>query len=200
MSDCARLAGFGTATLAEAWAGARVVQAPPRPLSPEMVVAAPAYPLRCLPGDNLAFHLAIASAPKGSVLVMDYGADLGSGPFGEIMAFACQMRGLAGLITNGAVRDSRQIVELGLPVFAAGLNILGTTKRDRGSIGTEITLGGVRIAPGDIVMADADGAVVIDGEDLGPATLAAEARAMREAAMMERLREGETTLEILGLG
>lgn len=164
-----------------------------------MVLAGPARPVQCRPGDNLALHLAIADACPGDVLVVDYGGDLESGPFGEIMALACQMRGIAGLVIDGAVRDSAQIASLGFPVFARGLNIRGTVKQDQGVIGEPVTLGGVEIAAGDLVLADADAILVLAAADLAPALVAARNRAEREARMMERLRQGETTLSILGL-
>ena len=190
---------LGTATLGEAWPAARLVAAPIRPLGPGSALAGTALPLRCRPGDNLALHLAIAAARPGDVLVVDCGGSLDSGPFGEIMALACQMRGIAGLVIDGAVRDSAQIAALGFPVFARGLNIRGTAKSDRGEIGVPVTLGGVTIAPGDVILADADAILVLDAADLPPALAAAQARAAREAVMMTRLRAGETTLAILGL-
>lgn len=190
---------LGTATLGEAWPAARLVAAPLRPLAVGMALAGTALPLRCRPGDNLALHLAIAAARPGDVLVVDYGGSLESGPFGEIMALACRMRGIAGLVIDGAVRDSAQIAALGFPVFARGLNIRGTTKADRGEIGVPVVLGGVTIAPGDVILADADAILALDAGDLPPALVAAQARAAREALMMARLRAGETTLSILGL-
>lgn len=190
---------LGTATLGEAWPAARLVAAPLRPLAVGMALAGTALPLRCRPGDNLALHLAIAAARPGDVLVVDYGGSLESGPFGEIMALACRMRGIAGLVIDGAVRDSAQIAALGFPVFARGLNICGTTKADRGEIGVPVVLGGVTIAPGDVILADADAILALDAGDLPPALVAAQARAAREALMMARLRAGETTLSILGL-
>ena len=190
---------LGTATGAEAWPAARLGAAPVRPLAPGMALAGPALPVRCRPGDNLALHLAIAAARPGDVLVVDYAGSLDSGPFGEIMALACQMRGIAGLVIDGAVRDSAQIAALGFAVFARGLNIRGTTKQDRGQIGGPVTLGGATIAACDVVLADADAIVVLAAGDLAPALAAARARADREAQMMERLRQGETTLSILGL-
>jgi 4-hydroxy-4-methyl-2-oxoglutarate aldolase len=164
-----------------------------------MALAGPALTVRCRPGDNLALHLAIAAAQPGDVLVVDYGGSLGSGPFGEIMALSCKLRGIAGMVIDGAVRDSQQIVGLGFPVFARGLNIRGTTKSDRGQIGGTVTLGGVTVAPGDIILADADAVVVLAATDLPAALAAATARADREAITMDRLRRGETTLSILGL-
>ena len=135
----------------------------------------------------------------GDVLLVDHGGSLESGPFGEIMALACRMRGIAGLVIDGAVRDSAQIAALGFPVVARSLNIRGATKSDRGEIGVPVTLGGVTIALGDVILADADAILVLDAADLTLALAAAQARAAREAAMMTRLRAGETTLSILGL-
>jgi 4-hydroxy-4-methyl-2-oxoglutarate aldolase len=132
--------------------------------------------------------------------VVDYGGSLASGPFGEIMALACQMRGIAGLIMDGAVRDSAQIATLGFPVFARGVNIRGTAKLDRGQVGGPVSMGGATIVPGDIILGDADAILVLGAKDLPAALAAAETRTEREAVMMDRLRLGETTLEILGLG
>lgn len=164
-----------------------------------MTLAGPALTVRCVPGDNLALHIAIASATEGEVLVVDYGGSLDSGPFGEIMALACQMRGIAGMVIDGSVRDSAQIAGLGFPVFARGLNIRGTAKLDRGQIGVPVNIGGVAIQPRDIVLADADAILTLTPHDLPAALAAAQMRAERETVMMDRLRQGETTLSILGL-
>lgn len=190
---------LGTATLWEAWPATRIIDAPLRPLAPGMAMVGPALTVCCKPGDNLALHLAMASARGGEVLVVDYGGSLDSGPFGEIMALACQMRGIVGMVIDGSVRDSAQITELGFPVFARGLNIRGTVKQDRGKIGSPVSIGGVAIAPGDIILADADAIVTLAPGDLPAALAASKARAAKEAVMMERLRQGETTLSILGL-
>jgi 4-hydroxy-4-methyl-2-oxoglutarate aldolase len=199
VTPAGRLAALGTATVAEALSTARVLDPAPRPLSPEMRLAGPARTVRCPPGDNLALHLAIAAAQLGDVIVVDYGGSLASGPFGEIMALACQMRGIAGLVTDGAVRDSQQIAALGFPVFARGLNIRGTVKADPGETNVPVKLCGTVVHPGDMVLADADGVIVVPVGQVQTALAEAEARAAREAQMIERLRAGETTLQILGL-
>lgn len=199
MSGAAELLTYGTATLCEAWPSARLIDRPLRPLAPGMAVAGPALTVSCQPGDNLALHLAIAAARPGDVLVVDYGGSLGSGPFGEIMALASALRGIAGLVIDGAVRDSAQIAAAGFPVFCLGLNIRGTSKRDPGRIGAALHLGGVEIAAGDLIVADADAVVCLPAGDLAAATAACAERAGREARMMDRLRAGETTLDILGL-
>ena len=199
MTGAADLLAHGTATLCEAWPAATLIDRPLRPLATGMALAGPALPVRCKPGDNLALHLAIAAARPGDVLVVDYAGSLGSGPFGEVMALACTLRGIAGLVIDGAVRDSAQIAAMGFPVFCAGLNIRGTTKLDPGTIGAPIRLGAASIRPGDILLADADAVVCLPAADLAPAIAAAAARTEKEARMMDRLRAGETTLQILGL-
>jgi len=199
VTDVARLADFGTATIGEAVPEARLLDAPLRPLAPGMRVAGPARTVRCLPGDNLALHRLIAAGGPGDVLVVDYGASTQSGPFGEIMALACMERGIVGMVIDGAVRDSVQIVEMGFPVFARGVNIRGTVKQDRGDVDIPLLIGGAWVRPGDLVVADNDAVIVLPADSGAAALRAAEARAANEARMMERLRAGETTLQILGL-
>lgn len=199
MDSAAELLALGTATLAEAWPAAHVLDLPLRPLAPGMGCAGPALTVRCRPGDNLALHLALAAARPGQVLVVDYGGSTGSGPFGEIMALAGQYRGLAGMVIDGTVRDSAQIAALGFPLFCRGLNIRGTVKADRGDIGVPLVLGGVAIAPGDIILADADAIIALTPDDLQPALAAARLRAEKEDTMKRRILAGETTLQILGL-
>ncbi|WP_134680470.1 RraA family protein [Paracoccus ravus] len=200
MTPYARLAELGAATLGEAWPQARIATAPPRPLAPDMALAGPAVTVRCQPGDNLALHRVIAQAGPGDVLVVDYGGRTDSAPFGEIMALACQLRGIAGLIIDGAVRDSMAIIRAGFPVFAHGLTIFGSTKRHAGAIGANLLLAGTEVASGDLVVADADGMVVVARDQIDKALEAAQARAAREEHVMARLRAGESTLEIFGLG
>lgn len=199
MTPAACLAELGTATVGEVVATARIIDLPIRPLAPEMIVAGPALTVRCQPGDNLALHLAMAASQPGDVLVVDYGGSTESGPFGEIMALACQVRGIAGMVIDGSVRDSRSIVATGFPVFCRGLNIRGTTKQHRGEIGGTIRLGSITIERGDMVIADNDAIVVLSPDEATVAVSAGRVRAEKEAQMMARLRGGETTLQILGL-
>ena len=201
MNVAAKLAAFGTAAIGEAWSNARIMRSPPEPVAPSMSMAGFAHTVRCQPGDNLAIHHAIAAAAKDStvLLVVDYGKSVSSGPFGEIMALACKQRGISGLLISGAIRDSQQISHLGFPVFALGKNIAGTTKNDAGQQNCPVIIGDVRINPGDMVVADADGIVVIDASDITQAFDAAEARVSKEAEVIERLKSGETTLRIYNL-
>lgn len=200
MSLAARLAAVGTATIGEAAPTVRIVDLPLRPLAAGMIAAGAAMTVRCRPGDNLALHRAIAAAASGDVLVVDYGGSLESGPFGEIMALACRLRGIAGIVIDGAVRDSAQIAALDFPVFCRSLNIRGTAKQDIGELGGRIMLGTVPVNRGDFIVADADAVVILPSTDALAAASAGETRAARERDMMARLRSGETTLKILGLG
>jgi 4-hydroxy-4-methyl-2-oxoglutarate aldolase len=166
-----------------------------------MSMAGFAYTVRCQPGDNLAIHYAIAAAAKDAtgLLVVDYGKSVSSGPFGEIMAIACKQRGISGLLISGAIRDSQQISHLGFPVFALGKNITGTTKFDAGQQDCAVNIGDVWINPGDMVVADADGIIVIDASEITHALEAAEARVKKETDIIERIKSGETTLHIYNL-
>lgn len=199
MDSAAELIALGTATLAEAWPAAQILTGDLRPLAPGMACAGPAFTVRCPPGDNLALHLAMAAARPGDVLVADYGGSTDSGPFGEIMALACRTKGLAGLIIDGTVRDSAQIADLGFPVFCRGVNIRGTIKSDPGLQAVPVALGGVTIAPGDIVLADADAIITLTAAALQPALASAQARAFKEEQIKQRIAGGESTLQILGL-
>lgn len=199
MTPAQRLARAGTATIGEAAPGTRIVGAPIRPLAQGMRLAGPVRTVRCRPGDNLALHRMLAVAGEGEVLVVDYCGRIDSGPFGEVMSIACQVRGIAGLVIDGAVRDSAQIIDLGLPVFARGLNIRGTTKIDPGEIDGTLQIGGAAVAPGDFVVADDDAVIIVPAMDVNGTLDAADARMAVEARQIERIRAGETTLHLLGL-
>jgi 4-hydroxy-4-methyl-2-oxoglutarate aldolase len=110
-----------------------------------------------------------------------------------------QAKGILGLITDGAVRDSDSIRALGFPVFCRGTGLFGPTKQHPGTLGEPIVLDGVRIAPGDWVLADGDGVVVIAGEEVEQTIAAAQAVAERERQMVRRAELGESTLDQLGL-
>lgn len=193
------LASHGTATIGEVAPDARILDRGIYPVRAGTVMAGRAVTVQCKPGDNLALHLAIADLSAGDVLVVDYADDLGTGPFGEVMALACQMRDAAGVVTNGAVRDTAQIRALGLPVFARDVAIRGTTKTDRGRINVSVTLAGVEVAPGDIMIGDDDAIVTLPEDRVGQVLEDARARNSTENQMMTRLRAGETTLDIMRL-
>jgi 4-hydroxy-4-methyl-2-oxoglutarate aldolase len=132
------------------------------PLAPSMRFAGPAITVEVRPGDNLMIHAAMAIAQPGDVLVIDGKGDLGAALMGEIMSQQCVALGVVGVVIDGAVRDSEAIRDLGFPMFAAGLNPNGPTKAISGRLNHPISIGGVSVHPGDLVVGDADGVTVIE--------------------------------------
>jgi RraA family protein len=132
------------------------------PLAPSMRFAGPALTVEVRPGDNLMIHAALAIAKPGDVIVVDGKGDLSSALMGEIMSQQAAALGVAAVVIDGAVRDSEAIRELGLPMFAAGLNPNGPTKSVAGRLNHPISIGGVTVEPGDLVVGDADGVTVVE--------------------------------------
>jgi len=143
-------------------------------------------------------HKAIYVAEAGDVLVASVGGYREAGPWGEIMTLAAQARGIAGLIIDGSVRDSRSIMDLGFPVFSKSLSIKGTTKDCLGLINHPINMGGVTINPGDLILGDADGIVLIARQDLAQILSKCKLRREKEEKIKEELKKGKSTLELYG--
>lgn len=166
------------------------------PLSPGMRLAGPAVTVEVRPGDNLMIHAALALARPGDVLVIDGKGDLNSALMGEIMCQQAVALGLAGVVIDGAVRDSEALRALGFPVFAAGLNPNGPTKFVPGRLNHPISIGGVSIHPGDLVVGDADGVTVVERGKaaallpLAVDKVAAETRRIADIQSRKALRPG----------
>ena len=133
-------------------------------VSPALKLAGPAFTVEVRPGDNLMIHAAMTMAKPGDVLVVDGKADRTCALMGSIMINACKKLGLAGVILDAAVRDLEELRELGFPVYSVGTNPNGPTKFVPGRINWPISCGGLAIRPGDLVVGDADGVVVIERE------------------------------------
>jgi 4-hydroxy-4-methyl-2-oxoglutarate aldolase len=191
------LADLGAATLGES--GARLMPPRIRPVWTGAVLAAPALAVRCAPGDNLAIHVAVASAPPGHALVVDVGDVPDRGYWGEVLTTGAESRQVSGLVIDGCVRDVTALADHGFPVFSAGVALRGATKVLRGSVGRAVEVAGVRVAPGDWVVGDADGVVVVPGDALEDVLAAGRARADKESTFFSSLRGGRTTIELLGL-
>lgn len=172
-----------------------------KPLSPDMHLQGPAFPVRVPPGDNLWLHRAVYAASPGEVLVVDTGGGFEYGYWGEVLAEAASARGLAGLVIHGGVRDSRRLVTMGWPVFAVRVCVRGTGKDPDGDgeLGDPVVVGEVTVSLGDLVVGDADGLVCIPASRADDVRAASEERDAAEAAYIERLRAGETTLAVYGL-
>jgi len=191
------LGALGSATLGES--GARTLPPRIRPAWPGAALAAPAYPVSCAPGDNLAVHVAVTRAPAGSVLVVDVGDVPDRGYWGEVLTTAAQAAGLAGLVIDGGVRDVGALQRLGFPVFSSRVVLPGATKHRPGTAGLAATVAGVPVDPGDWVVGDVDGVVVVPGGALEAVLAAGRAREEAERGYFEALRAGSTTVGLLGL-
>lgn len=131
-------------------------------LDPRMTLAGPAFTIEVRAGDNLMIHAAMAMAQPGDILVIDGKGDRSCALMGAIMVNACRQLELGGIVVDGAMRDSLELRELGFPVFCAGTNPNGPTKFVPGRINWPVSVGGVAVSPGDLVVADADGVVFIE--------------------------------------
>ena len=161
-------------------------------LRPRMKAAGPALTVDVRPGDNLMIHAAIALARPGDILVIDGKGDLTSALMGTIMMTACQQLGLAGVVIDGAIRDTLELDEMDFPVFAAGHNPNGPTKNIGGRIGHPVSCGGVTVHAGDFVLADADGGVVVEREKLAGLIPVAHKKVEDEAKRVAQIRQGNT--------
>jgi len=188
---------LGAATLGES--GGRPMRARIKAAWPGAALGAPAFPVRCTSGDNLAIHVAVACAPVGYALVVDVGTERELGYWGEVLTTGAETRGLAGLVIDGCVRDAAALVAHGFPVFSTGLALPGATKELPGSVGTSAAVGGVEVALGDWVVGDVDGVTVVPDAALEQVIAAGKARAEKEVGMFAQLRDGATTMEVLSL-
>ena len=133
-----------------------------QPLSPGMRMAGPAFTIEVRAGDNLMIHAAMAMAQPGDILVIDGKGDLSCALMGSIMINACRKMNLGGVVIDGAVRDTEELRELGFPVYAVGANPNGPTKFVPGRINWPVSCGDTVVNPGDLVVGDADGVVVVE--------------------------------------
>ena len=192
-------ATFDTATLYESAGQKGMIDPAIRPVWPGAKLCGPALTVRCPPRDNLMLHQAVSMAEPGDILVASADAFLLAGAWGEILTVAAQARGIGGLVIDGATRDTEAIAGRGFPVFSRGRAIGACTKERFGTIGEPLDFCGMRVRPGDLVVGDVDGVVVIDQDQFQQVYEAALARRDREQVLMDELLRGKTTLELLGL-
>jgi len=155
-----------------------------------MKVAGPAFTVEARPGDNLGFHVALAVAKPGDVIIVDGKGDLGSALFGDLMVSQAQAAGIAGLVVDGAVRDTNELIDRGYPIFAAGRNPAGPTKGIPGRLGIPICVAGAPVNPGDLVVGDADGVVVIPRNEVDAVLVAAARKLAEEQQRLKEIAEG----------
>lgn len=192
-------ASFPTGNLCNADPRVRALPSALRPLLPGRRIAGPARTARIAPGQNGAIHRAVHRAVSGEVLVVAGGASMRFGPFGDLLADACRMRGLAGAVLDCTYRDSADIAALGFQVFGRGTHPEATAKTEAGEVDVPIMIGTIEIAPCDIVVGDDDGVVVVPAAAANEILAAVMQVAAREAQIRTRILAGESTLDIFGL-
>lgn len=187
-----------TAALHEAGGRIGVMPSAIKPVAPGMKICGCAVTVDSPGGDNLWLHRALYVAEPGDVLVVHVRGAYDYGYWGEIMSLAAQVRGLGGLVIDGCVRDGAILADFGLPVFARGLCIRGTGKDygARGWINFPTLFDDLVVRPGDLVVGDTDGVVIVPATRAGEVVEAAVQRESKEAQILEHLRQGERTLEV----
>ncbi len=169
-----------------------------KPIAKGMKVVGRALTVKCHPGDNVMLVKAISMVKQDDVIVVDMGGLVKIGPFGEVLATECKAKKMGGLVFNCSVRDSAEITEMGLPVFSNGLCIRGTAKATLGTINHPISCGDQIIRPGDIILGDDDGVVVVPLEEAEAVLAASRARVAKEAGYIQRLKNGESAFDLYG--
>jgi regulator of RNase E activity RraA len=160
------------------------------PLGRHMKVAGPAFTVEVRPGDNLMFHAALALARPGDVIVVDGKADQSAALCGTIMATQAIASGIAGFVVDAAVRDADELAVGDFPVFSVGTNPNGPTKGLAGRINWAVTLAGVTVHPGDLIVGDADGVVVIPRENAAEIVALAQGKVDSEAKRIAEIKAG----------
>ena len=161
------------------------------PLSPKMRLAGTAFTIEVRPGDNLMIHAAMQIAKPGDVLVIDGKGDTTCALMGAIMMNACVQLRIGGVVIDAAVRDSEEIVELGFPVYAVGTNPNGPTKFVPGRLNHPVSVGGVTVNPGDLVIGDADGITILERAKAPMMLELAAKKVADEQARIAALRQGK---------
>jgi 4-hydroxy-4-methyl-2-oxoglutarate aldolase len=199
LTDYAALATLGVATVHEAAGRTGIVDLELTQVVPGSRVAGPARIARCVAGDNTMVHAAVAHAVPGDVLVLTSTEPVPVALVGELLATQAHVRGVAGMLVDGAVRDLDELAELGLPIWARYVRAQGATKGQVGELDVPVVVGGSKIHPGDLVVLDCDGAVAVPQAKVGEVLVLAQERAERERLVRERYAAGELSYDVNGL-
>lgn len=170
-----------------------------RPVYARACLCGPALPVRTYPSDNLMLHAALKFAEAGDVIVCDAGGYVDTGLWGEIMTVNAIRKGAAGLVIDGACRDINELEALNFPVFARGISARGGFKISGGTVNQPIACGGALVVPGDIVVADINGVVVVPQADAERVLALALEKLGQEQALLSRIRAGEDYYDIANL-
>ena len=197
--DVAALDQYGTATVHEAMGRVGLMRPYMRPVYDGAKLCGPAVTVLLQPGDNWMLHVAAEQIRPGDVVVAGCTTETEDGYFGELLATSFRARGAVGLVIDGGVRDTVELAEMDFPVFARAVNARGTVKATLGSVNIPVICANAAVHPGDVVVGDGDGVVVVPGDRVAEVVDASHQREVREAGVRKRLASGELGLDVYGM-
>ncbi|WP_129842141.1 4-carboxy-4-hydroxy-2-oxoadipate aldolase/oxaloacetate decarboxylase [Streptomyces sp. RFCAC02] len=197
--DVEALGRYGVATVSEAMGRTGLLGPGLRPVQQGVRVAGTAVTVLSWPGDNLMIHAAVEQCGEGDILVVTTTSPSTDGMFGELFATALARRGVRGLVINAGIRDTQELRDMGFAAWSRAVSAQGTVKATGGSVNVPVAIGGQVVRPGDVIVADDDGVVVVPRERARETAEASEAREAKEAAARAAFLDGQLGLDRYGL-